>query len=128
MKRLAPNAYVLDLPFDMGINSTFSVEDLVSFRGPTAPPDDQSSITAPNHVANGPNQNFEPSFCQSHFPQPSPPPPPKAQRKEIVENILDDQPVSTRQEGIQKFLLKWRDKPQHDSTWITHDELQHREM
>ena len=40
LKRLGPNACVLELPPDMGISPIFNVEDLVIFRGPTTSPDD----------------------------------------------------------------------------------------
>ncbi|KAL6011054.1 hypothetical protein ACLOJK_001498 [Asimina triloba] len=36
--RIGPNAYILDPPSDMRINSTFNVEDLISSRGTFEPP------------------------------------------------------------------------------------------
>lgn len=49
----------------------------------------------------------------------------KLKRKEILEDILDDQLDSTRQGGFQKFHVKLKYMPQHDSTWIKRDESQH---
>lgn len=45
-------------------------------------------------------------------------------RRGEIEDILDDQIVSTRAGGYQKFLVKWRDCPTSYCTWITMQELQ----
>jgi len=34
LQRVGPNAYVLDLPHDFGISSTFNIEDLVAYHKP----------------------------------------------------------------------------------------------
>ena len=34
-------------------------------------------------------------------------------------DVLDDQIVSTRQGGFQKFLIHWQNRPISDATWIT---------
>ena len=32
---MSPNAYVIDLPHDYGISSSFDIEDLVAYKSPT---------------------------------------------------------------------------------------------
>uniref|UniRef100_A0A2N9GME3 Reverse transcriptase n=1 Tax=Fagus sylvatica TaxID=28930 RepID=A0A2N9GME3_FAGSY len=45
-------------------------------------------------------------------------------RKEHIDAILDEQIVSTRDGGVQRFLVRWHGRPTSDCTWITRDELQ----
>jgi len=40
IEMIGPNAYVLDLPPDLGISSTFNIADLVEYRKPAAIPND----------------------------------------------------------------------------------------
>jgi hypothetical protein len=40
LKRIGSNAYVIELPSDYGISSTFNIEDLVAYKGPATIPDD----------------------------------------------------------------------------------------
>ena len=39
LKRMGPNAYVINLPYDYGISSSFNIEDSVAYKSPTAIPD-----------------------------------------------------------------------------------------
>ena len=39
LKRMGPNAYVIDLPHDYGISSSFNIEDQVAYKCPTVIPD-----------------------------------------------------------------------------------------
>jgi hypothetical protein len=99
LKWVGPNAYLLDLPPDYGINSTFNIKDLVAFDEPLPNP-----IDIP-------------------LPIPTPLNLPYA-LKEHIDAILDEKIVSTRDGGVQRFLVRWQGHPTSDCTWITRDELQ----
>ncbi|GFS32883.1 villin 4 [Actinidia rufa] len=43
--------------------------------------------------------------------------------KEHIDAILDEQIISTRDGGVQRFLVRWRDHHTSDDTWITSDDL-----
>ena len=44
--------------------------------------------------------------------------------KEHIDSILDEQIISTRDGGGQRFLVCWRGRPNPDDTWIINDDLQ----
>ncbi|GFY87387.1 hypothetical protein Acr_05g0010260 [Actinidia rufa] len=43
---------------------------------------------------------------------------------EHIDAIFDEQIVSTRDGGVQRFLVRWSGCPASDDTWITSDDLQ----
>ena len=93
LKRMGPNAYVIDLPHDYGIISSFNIEDLVAYKSPTIIP----------------NTPFdEPLFDPIDAPISTPLPLnlPYA-HKESIDAILDEKIVSTRDGEIHHFLVRW---------------------
>ena len=43
--------------------------------------------------------------------------------KEMVDIILDDEFVTSRDGGFRGFLVKWHGRPNSDATWIQDDDL-----
>jgi hypothetical protein len=109
LKRVGPNAYLLDLHLDYGISSTFNIEDLVAFKGTAVIPDTPFD---------------EPLSDPIDIPLPIPAPfnLPYA-RKEHIDAILDEQIVSARDGGVQHFFVRWHGRLTSNCTWITRDEL-----
>ena len=97
VKKISSNAYVLELPVELGISSTFNVEDLTLYRG--------------HHIDEG---------LEEHILSQPPNPPPADQ----IVDVLDDQLVSTRREGFQNFLVRWKDRPILDASWIIATDFQ----
>ena len=76
LKRMGPNAYVIDLPHDYSISSSFNIEDLVAYKSPTAIPDTPFDESLPNPI-------------DAPIPTPSPLNFPYA-HKESIDAILDE--------------------------------------
>jgi hypothetical protein len=109
LKQVGPNAYVIDIPSHFGFHHTFNVEDLVAYKGPPSFPDDPFlDTTTPN-------------------PEPIPTPAPLPSLPALVDKIdaiLDEQVVFTTDGAVQRFLVRWVNKPDSECTWVTRDILQ----
>ena len=60
------------------------------------------------------------------FESPSLPPLPDITsfKADDIDNILDDEVISTRDGGIHRYLVRWKKKPHADDIWLDHSELQ----
>ena len=88
-KRVGSNAYVVELPDDYGISSTFNVSDLVAYRDPAVIP----------------SEPFEPSPPLVSDPILECPLPAPFQHREQIEHILDEQVITTRSGAYQCYLV-----------------------
>ena len=108
IKKVGPNAYVLELPPEYGISSTFNISDLREYKGPAVIPSEPF----------GPYTTFE-SETTPECPPAIPP-----EQKDRVESILDDQVITTRNKGYQRYLVHWQGRPESEDSWITREDLQ----
>ena len=108
IKKVGPNAYVLELPPEYGISSTFNICDLKEYKGPAL-------ISSEFFV---PYSTIE----SENLPECPPAIPPE--RKDRVERILDDQSITTRSKGYQRYLVRWQGRPESEDSWITREDLQ----
>jgi len=91
LQRVGPNAYVLDLPHDFGISSTFNIEDLVAYHKPLPIPDDPFEIPL-NSPSDDPIETSIPFTLTSA-------------QKDNIDAILDEQVVFNRNGEVQRFLI-----------------------
>jgi len=110
LQRVGPNAYVLDLPYDFGISSTFNIEDLIAYHKPLLIPDDPFEIPL-NSPSDDPIEIFIPFTLTSA-------------QKDNIDAILDEQVVFNKNGEVQRFLVRWVGRPDLDCAWITRDTLQ----
>ena len=99
IEKIGPNAYVLELPPDLSISSTFNVCDLTEYRKPVAIPSEAFGLN--------PLFEREPTL---EYPQKWP------ERRKKIERILDDQTVSTRQSSYQRYLVRWQGRPNSEDS------------
>ena len=91
IRKIGSNAYVLEIPPELGISSTFNVSDLIEYREPTLIP---SEPFGPNPV------------LESEPTQVCPPAIPPA-RRDKIERILDDKIIATWSKDYQRYLVRW---------------------
>jgi hypothetical protein len=101
LKRLGPNAYHLALPNSLSINPVFNIEDLTAYPGNPEEPLALASDTGPLSILLA-----------------------LAPPRDQIDAILDDQLVSTCRGGYQKFLVRWKNRPSSDNSWIKTEEVQ----
>jgi ribosomal protein L21E len=98
---LGANAYHLELPPTLSISPIFNVEDLTAYPGSPAEVSQAAANVAP------------PAHLPTHAPS-----------RDQIDAILDDQLVSTRRGGYQKFLVRWKNRPASDDSWLKTEEVQ----
>ncbi|XP_054824787.1 uncharacterized protein LOC129322504 [Prosopis cineraria] len=108
IKKLGPNAYLLELPSDMAISPVFNVEDLMPYRGTFEP----SPLLSDDFAGTQPSQVPIPSL------------PAVTPSVDEIETIMDDQMVFTSEGPIRRYLVRWRGRSDEDATWISEDEFQ----
>ena len=101
---------MIDIPSDYGISSTFIIADLLAFKGPAVIPYDPFDDPLSSSLANPVPSPTPSCFQKAH--------------KDIIDVILDEQSLFTRDGTVQLFLVRWRGQPDSDCTWITREELQ----
>ena len=105
------NAYVVGIPSDWGMSSTFNVCDLVRYLPVSDPIRDIEPHTLP-----GPMSDV------IERPSPSPPvssPP----RHERVESVLREVIHAAEGRVGRKFLVRWQDRPATEDAWISEEDL-----
>ena len=108
IKKIGSNAYTLELPSDLGISPTFNVSDLIEYKGPKMIPSEPF----------GPDPIFE------REPVPECPPTILPNKREKIEQILDDKIVTTRNKDYYRYLVRWQGRPESDNSWVTKEDLQ----
>ena len=108
IKKISSNAYVLELPSDLGISPTFNVSDLIEYKEPMMIPSEPF----------GPDPIFESE------PIPECPPTAFPKKREKIEQILDVKIVTTRNRDYYRYLVRWQGRPESDNSWITGEDLQ----
>ena len=108
LQKIGSNAYILELPSDLGISLTFNISDLIEYKEPMMIP---SEPFRPDHVFES-----EPVLeC---------PPTTIPQKRENFEQILDDKIVTTRNKDYYRYLVRWQGRPESDNSWVTKEDLQ----
>lgn len=97
LRHLRSNAYLLELPPEVQFSHIFNVEDFTAYLG---------------HDPSFRGNTTTVELPKSHRP------------REDIEDILDDQVVSTWRGEYQKFLIKCKDRLLSDYCWLKTKEVQ----
>ena len=106
LRKFSVNAYELELPLDIGISPIFNVPDLYSYTT-----DDSTQTSG--------NLNHDEGKEQQWLKQT-----PLATNLE-AEHILDTRVTKkTRKKEYLEYMVKWKERPMEDSTWMDEATLQ----
>ena len=100
IRKLGFNAYLFYLSNDMDISLVFNVEDLLPYQ------DTFEHSTLPSSVSVGETSKGVPTMPSLQY------------SKETVDITLDDEFVTSRDDGFHRFLVKWHGRPDSDVPWI----------
>ena len=81
------------------------MSDLVPYRGPAVEP----------------SKELEPSSSLER--EPSPPPSIQRHQCRLVDRILDEQTIVTRNWVYQRYFVRWKDQPSTEDTWMSREDL-----
>jgi hypothetical protein len=97
LQRFGSNTYVIDLPLDIGMSSTFNIEDLGAFQKPYSIPNDpfEMPLNFPPDDPIEASTSFTLTLTQ----------------KDNINFILDEQVVLTKDGEVQRFLFSWVTRP-----------------
>ena len=104
LKKINPNAYVIDLPSYFEISSTFNISDLVAYKGSPFNPDNllvDLNEATPSLFFEGlhllPLPTMHVSFTAKQ-----------------IDSIQNDQIISTRDGGCRQYLVRWKNRSESD--------------
>ena len=107
MSKFSANTYEIQLPPDIGILPIFNVADLFPY---TTNPEENSVVWPERDTHVGDNS------WMRHIPSPQP---------HEIEKILDKQVTKrTRKKEYMRYLVKWKNRPIEDSSWLDAAQIQ----
>ena len=101
LRKFSTNAYDIEFPPDVGISPIFNVADLYKYED-----DGAEEMSA----------NKEQIEWKEHLPPAQPLQPEKILDKRVFKK--------TKGQEYFQYLIKWKDKPEEDATWMTEGMLQ----
>ncbi|KAL3577705.1 hypothetical protein D5086_019209 [Populus alba] len=105
LQQVGLNAYVLDLPHDFGISSTFNIKDLVAYHKPLPTPNDPFEIPF-NSPPDDPIETSIPFTLT-------------LAQKDNIDAILDEQVVFNKNGEVQRFLVRRVGRPNSNCRSLT---------